>query len=236
MKLWMKLLLTGATSFAGGFALGYLVQKKTAEVEIEEISEEELEKLTKAAAGKTEETENDIFETPEIQPIPQDEKEAYFKRWKEGKEETPAEAYDTRTKETPDDVVTTEDVDGIEEYLDRLKDIEAGTMADWLRCMQRPDGEYDPIELTWYEADNIVCDDQGEPLEDSEKHMGFDIREQFYMTDDETTGDPDIRVIFNNKTHTIYHITRISGTSYAVMKRMEEYGRDGYDEDERSLL
>lgn len=236
MKLWIKLLLTGAASFAGGFALGYFVRKKTAEVEIEEISEEELEKLTQEMAGKTEKTENDIFgEPPEIQPISQDEKEIYWKRWKEGKDETPADMYDTRSKETPDDAVTTEDVDGIEEYLNSLEDIEAGTMADWMRCMERPDGEYDPVELFWYDSDNVICDDNDEPLEDSEKHMGFDIRDQFYMIDDEMTGDPDIRVIFNHKTKTVYHITRVNA-SYAVKKRMEEYGSDGYDEDERSLL
>lgn len=235
MKTWIKLVLTGVTAFAGGFSLGYFVRKKTSEVEIEEISQEELDKLVEdmKEAGKTEEASNDIFESMQNPQISQDEKEAYFKRWKED----PADIYDTRSSETPEDVVTDEDVEKIEEYLDGISEIEPGTMADWIKYSDRPDGEYDPIELIWYDADNVVCDEHGEPLDETEKFVGFDVKEEFYIADSETTGDPDVRVIFNHKTKSIYHITRVSDTSYSQRKRMEEYGYDGYDdEDGRPLL
>ena len=227
MKLLVKLLLTGVAAFGAGFAAGYFVRKKACEVEIEEISEEELQKLTQQMEEKQEEASNDIFDVPETTPISNDEKEAYFRLWKESN----AEQYDTRAKEPPDDVVTTEDVDGIEEYLSHLEDIEPGTMADWMEWMSKPDGEYDTVELFWYDRDNVVCDEEGDPLLDSEKFMGFDIKEEFYLADEESTGDPDIRVIFNHKTKTIYHITR-TNSSYAEIKRMEEFGRDGYDDED----
>ena len=226
MKLWMKLLLTGIGSFAGGFALGYFVRKKAFEVQIEEISEEELEKL----AGEQANEENNDIQVPEIaiEPIPQDEKEAYFKRWKE---EAPVEQYDTRSTDIPDDVtVTDEDLNSIEDYLHGLKDVEAGTMQDWMHWIQVPEGEYDTMELTWYEKDDVLCDDDGEPLMDSERYMGFNVGDEFDLIDPDTTGDENVRVIFNHKTHSLYYITRIPNTAYAQVHRMEELGHDGYDD------
>lgn len=229
MKLWMKLALTGVVAFVSGFAAGYFVRKKTGEVQIEEITEEELQKLAKEASqaeGKPEETEN----TDIVEPVPQDEKEAYFKRWKTDAELQ--EQYDTRSKDSPDDVVVTdEDIEAIEEHLDKIKDIEAGTMQDWLHWLSQPEGEYDTVELKWYEKDDVVCDDEGNPLENSEKHMGFDISEQFMLVDPELTGDDDVRVIFNHKTHSLYYITRVSGLSYSQHKRLEDLGI-GPDEDD----
>ena len=230
MKLWMKLLLTGAASFAGGFALGYLVRKKTGEVEIEEVSEEELEKLTEEMKEKEPKEENTI----ELAPVPADEKEAYFKRWKE---EGSTPDYDTRTKDSPDDVVvasdvTDEDLNSIEDYLHNLKDVEAGTMADWLRYVQSPEGEYDTVELIWYEKDDVVCDEDDEPLEDSEKFMGFDVNEQFQLVDPETTGDENVRVIFNHKTKSLYYITRVPGTAYSQMAKVREMSSREYDDED----
>ena len=229
MKTWIKILITGVTTFVAGFAAGYFVHKKVSEVEIEEITEEELDELTSQVKEETGSTSNDIPDNITSDAVNQS-KEDYFKRWKT---EVPTnDIYDTRSKETPEDAVTNGDVEQIEDYLSNLEQIEAGTMADWMRHTSTPDGEYDPIEITWYEKDGVICDDHDDPLLNSEKYMGFDIQEEFQLVDPETTGDPDVRVIFNHKTKTIYHITRVNRTSYGRKKRLEEYGLDGYDEDE----
>lgn len=231
MKFCVKMLLTGLGAFGAGFAAGYFVRKKTTEIEIEEITEEELEELTKGLDGEgskeQEDESDDIFVStvnPEVH-LEQEEKEAYFRQWKEKTSD-----YDTRSKDIPENVVT-EDVEGIEEYLDHLEGISPGTMADWMRCMEAPDGEYDTVELLWYDHDNVVTDTEGEPLIDSEKFMGFDVKDEFYLIDPDTTGDPDVRIIFNHKTKSVFHITRVSSTSYAEMKRMEEFGEDGYEDE-----
>ena len=233
MKTWVKVLFGGVGGFAAGFFVGYFVRKKAFEVQIEEVSEEELEKLAEEAEGINAEEENSS-EQPHFDPISQDEKEAYFKRWKsEAPEETEnADIYDTRSKETPDDVVVDEDLDAIEDYLEGVASIEAGNMQDWMHWTSVPDGEYDTLELTWYEKDDVICDENGEPLTDSEKFIGFDVDEQFKLIDPETTGDDDVRIIFNHKTHCLYYITRVSNTLYAQMRRHIEFGRDGYDDEE----
>lgn len=227
MKLWMKITL-GVTTFLAGFGAGYFCRKKFSEVRIEEISEEELQQLT--AGQTTEEVTAEIAEEAQEAPldIPEpvpDAKEAYFKRWKD---ETAQ--YDTQTKEPPDDIVVTdEEVEGAEDYLkDGLSEVESGSMEDWRHWMSlAPDGEYDPIELIWYEGDDVVVDENGVPLEDSDKFLGFDIQEEFEEEGDEE----DIRVVLNHKHHSIFHITRRKG-AYSTQKRMEELGSDAYDEDD----
>ena len=227
MKPGIKLALSIAGSFVIGFAAGYLFRKKTFEVQIEEVSEEEFDELTKQIKETDNKTENDIqaFEQP---AVPQDEKEAYFKRWKE---EDPGSAYDTRTAESPEDVeVTDEDLNSISDYLKDLSYVEAGTMQDWVKYLTSPEGEYDTIELNWYEGDGVITDENDEPLEDSESYMGFDVSEQFQLVDPETTGDENVRIIFNHKTKSLYYINRIPHSAYSQMKRITELGNKGYDD------
>ena len=231
MKLWMKLALVGLASFGAGFGAGYFVRKRTCEVEFEEISEEELDNLVSKAENKPveaaeEPSEDNNKDNTEVR------KEAYFKLWKETNEQT--SKYDTRTKDAPNEVeVTPEEVEKIGDFLKKdLKAIEPASMNDWHHWLSlAPDGEYDPIELYWYPSDNLVCDENNEPLEDSDKFIGFDVKEMFETVDPETTGDPQIRVIFNHKTHSIFFITERT-SSYNTIKRMEEYGSDEDDEDD----
>ena len=229
MKTWVKMLLTGIAAFAAGFGAGYLAKKRT-EVSIEEITEDELNELMKESLeqeGKTKEAENDI---PEVATsnVSQDEKEIYFRRWKE----TPADIYDTRS-ESPEEVETV-DTEGIEDYLDKIDGIEPGTMADWMMVVDENGeyGEYDPIELIWYEKDNIITDEDGDQLDESDKYMGFDIKDEWVLADQDTTGDPNVRIIFNHKTKTVYHITRVSKISYSRLRRKEEFEDDDYRDEE----
>lgn len=233
MKLWIKLLTLGIGSFGAGFAAGYFVRKKTCEVKLEEVSEEDLNKIIAEAQNSPSEP-SDEADKGNVPANDETSKEAYFKRWQEEKEA--ASKYDTRSKETPEnpEITKTED-EKITKFLkEDLKEIEPASIDDWHQWLNlMPDGEYDAVELYWYPADDVVCDEFNVPLEDTERFIGFDIAEQFKKIDPETTGDPDVRVVYNHKHHSIFYITR-RNSSYNVVKRMEEYGNDNDDEDDES--
>lgn len=246
MKLWVKLLMAAIPSFATGFAAGYFVRKKTCEVEIEEVSEEDLQNMLNQAQKTAEEL------APKDEPeydgaMKEAEKEAYFKRWK---------SYDTVSKDPPDDIMAiseedltiepedknTEDETPDDEEEDEPEHedisknrpkIEAGSIEDWNHWSGLQDGEYDPTVLNWYSVDDVVCDEDDIPVEEPRKYIGFDIGEMFATVDSKTTGDRDVRVIFNHKLKAIYYLHRIN-TSFSRKKRQEEYGDDEYDEDEPS--
>lgn len=236
MKTWIKVLIGAFAGFGGGFAAGYFARKKLCEVQIEEVSEEELDKmLTEAQNSPSEAVEGG--EEPFGTTMTYDDsgaKETLLKQWKEQKDAV--QKYDTRSTDTPDDVETVDD--GI---LDEVPDIpggnevvEDGTRADWAYACDKGEdnGEYDPIELIWYEGDDVVCDEDGEPLEDSDKYLGFDIAEKFQNEElAEASGDKDVRIVFNHQHHSIFFVTRRQG-SYSQHKRLEELGSDAYDDED----
>ena len=172
-------------------------------------------------------------------------KELYFRKWKT---EEAADKYDTRTKEEPEHVVISEE-ENLEEGLDKEflnsivqdeyarkkngPDIEEASMEDWDHWLGTPDGQYDPVEIWWFEHDNVLTDNEGIPLENPGKYMGFDVAQKFREIDEDTTGDPDIRVIYNHKDSTIYQIIR-KHASYGQKTAMEEYGDEDDDEDDGS--
>lgn len=168
-------------------------------------------------------------------------KERYFQQWKA---DEIARKYDTRTQEAPEQVVTTdEDEDEMEAGLDKelLNEverwqrggtgatIEEGTMTDWDRWMGIPDGDYDPVEVWWFDQDDVLTDDHEQPLVNPGKFMGFDVKRKFEEISEETTGDPDIRVIYNHKQHAIFQIIR-KHASYGSKSTMEEFGGDREDD------
>lgn len=168
-------------------------------------------------------------------------KEQYFKQWKA--EEASVRKYDTRTNEEPKNPVISEEEDDLEAGIDnelvskiidgiRIKggpDIEAGTMDDWDHWLGEPEGQYDPVEVWWFDEDNVLTDEHGEPLENPGKYMGFDVETKFEEISEETTGDPDIRVIYNHKENAIFQIVR-KHMSYDRKTAMEEFGDDEEDE------
>lgn len=261
MKKVIGYLIVGVVSFAGGAAAGWIARKKTAEVTFEEVTAEEqaaeiakdmgveiqrpidIQEAIDRTFGVVKEKPQEVPEESKIIQL-DTQKEQYFKQWKA--EET-AGKYDTRTKEEPKDVVLSEEED-LEEGLDpeflnsiaadeygRRKDgpdIEEGSMEDWDHWMGVPDGKYDPVEVWWFDEDNVLTDNEGDPLENPGKYMGFDVGQKFEEISEDTTGDPDIRVVYNHRYNTIYQIIRKHG-SYGRKTAMEEYG-DEDDEEDRS--
>lgn len=188
----------------------------------------------------------ELFASPEVPSKPKEthasegigegQKIAYFNKWKAQEAQ---DKYDTRTKEEPEDVVA-----DVEEGLDpefmkslddisdeELPEIEGGTMADWHHWTSHPEdaSDYDTHELTWYEKDNVICDDRDEEVERPEVYIGYDIRKQFERKPERETDDPNVRIIINHKLRTIYHVTRVSG-SWSEKRKAEEFG-GGYEDD-----
>lgn len=258
MNKWIKLLLA-MTLFSSGFAAGYFVRKRS-EVSFEVVSEEELlAEAEKDAqnANKGQFSGQEGVPTYRIEEEPEESKEgqetaissdsegigegqkiAYFRKWKA---EESLDKYSTFTSVEPDDPVS--DVEDIpdSDFMQVIEDdirkgisgpeIEAGTIEDWDHWVGIKDGDYDPIEIRWYEKDNVFCDSNDEEMDNPEKFIGFDIRKQFEKINFDTTGDPNVRVLFNHRYRAIYHITRING-SWEEKKRMEDYGSEVDDESE----
>lgn len=242
--------------FGAGFAAGYFIRKRS-EVAFEVVSEEELDeyasqdaseghgspsgvdikeeidKVFKGSEGPSKAKEGHSESTGE--GIGEGQKIAYFRKWKADEAK---EKYD-RSSEDPEDVVTAveEDLDpeflkGLEEDIQKGVDrpeIEAGTIEDWDKWLGEKDGLYTPIEIRWYEEDNVICDDKDQEMDRPEKFIGFDIRKQFEKIPVETTGDPDVRILFNHRYTAIYHVTRIFA-SWKEKKKMEEFGGEFEDE------
>lgn len=245
-----------AVSFGAGFGVGYYLRKRS-EMQFEIVSEEELNAEAEKDTQNTPETASEAPVSPSEVDIEREiaktferteeasesqgegigngQKIAYFRQWKA---EEAREKYDTRTKEEPEEPVTeTEEgldkefLDGLEEDIANLPEIEAGTIEDWYIWVGKPDGRYDPIELYWYERDDQLVDTHEKEVERAELFVGFDIGKKFEEIDSDTTGDPNVRVLFNHRRGIIYHITRING-SWALKKKAEEFGSEEDDEDE----
>ena len=110
-------------------------------------------------------------------------------------------------------------------------DIEEASIEDWDHWLGIQDGDFDCVEVHWYDKDNVLTDEKGNPIENPEKYIGFDVAQKFEEYSAESTGDPDIRVIYNHNESAIFYITRIHA-SYDRKTAMEEYGNDGEDDDE----
>lgn len=248
-----KYLIAALIGYAGGVATGYIVRKKTTEIAFEEITEEE-QALQMAADEPKEpidirEEINKVFDgVPDANARPEEnegiiqldtQKEQYFKKWKA---DEAMDKYDTRTKEEPEDaVVTDEDIELGQETKDFLnsigphEDIEAASIEDWEHWSQMQedgpnDPEYDCVQVLWF-RDDILTDEDGRPLENPGKYIGFDVKKKFEEIDEDTTGDPDIRVVYNHPKGAIYMIVR-KHCDYNRKRGMEEFGGEYGGEDE----
>ena len=243
MKKLIGYLLFGIGGFALGAVSGYMVRKKTTEAAFEEISEEEQAGQILKDAGLNpidiQANIDTVFMSNQEKMEQLDtQKVSYFKKWKA---EEAMSKYDTTTKNNPDTVVVTTDEDleeGIDEELlnemaeeaddQNRPDIEPASMEDWEHWSRMQGGDFDPdydcVEVLWF-RDGVLTDEDGRPLENPGKYIGFDIPKKFEEIDEETTGDPDVRIVYNHPKGAIYQITR-KHCDYNRKLGMEEYGSD----------
>ena len=258
MKKVVGYLAVALVSFAAGGAAGWFARKKTSEVQFEvldiqpdqipvdENGKPDLEKVIESHFSVVKEEKPDVKKDDKTEDPAQQldtQKEQYFKKWKA---EEAMDKYDTRTKQDPEDPIVSgvEDLEeGLDpEFLDMVQeeeidaktrpDIEPGSMEDWEHWdSQDGDGEYDCVTVYWFTGDGVLTDEDGDPLENPGKFMGFNVASRFEEINEDTTGDPDIRIIYNHKYKTIYQVIRRRG-SFARKKGMEEFGSDYRDEDD----
>lgn len=256
MKKIFGYLIVAGVSFVAGGAAGWFARKKTSEIQFEvvDIQQDEGDGDGDGDAGQNpvsvppekvmetvQETIDRRFDGPgEGEKALDTQKEQYFKKWKA---DAAIEQYDTRTKEDPENPVISEEEDLEEgfdkEFLENAAEEaehtaktgkEAASIEDWDHWYGISDGDYDALKIYWFIGDNVLTDEDGSPLEKPGKFLGFDVAQKFDEISPETTGDPDIRVIYNHDNGSIFQIIRRQG-SYARRKGMEEFGSD-YEDDE----
>lgn len=248
MRKFIGYLITGAASFVTGGVVGYLFRKKTAEVTFEEVTEEEQAAAMEADGvrpeiKRPEYIQQAIDRTFGIEKKESVEKEdissgsqvdtqkiQYFKQWKA---EESAMENEQKNEEDLEEGIDQELLDEIasQQPIVHGADIEAATLEDWDHWLGTPDGDYDPVEVWWFDEDNVLTDEKGDPLTNPGKYMGFDVATKFAEIDEKTTGDPDIRVIYNHKENAIFQIIRKHG-SYDRKTFLEEYGDEEEEDDE----
>lgn len=246
MKSAIKYLFVAAVSFVGGVITGYIFKKKTSEITFEEIPEEEQAALVAASEEKQEPINiqkaiDKTFNEEHYEKDIDTQKVQYFKKWKADEAAT---KYDTTTKEEPENaVVTTEEVtldketeqflDDIGEVEENHPDVEPASIEDWEYWEKQQgntfDAEYDCEEILYY-RDNVITDESGNPISNPGKKLGFDVPYVFENIDDETTGDPNVRVVINHPNGVIYRIVH-KNCDYVRGKLAEEYGSE-YDDGE----
>ena len=164
-------------------------------------------------------------------------KEQYFQRWKA---EEIADRYDTRTKDISyseegfdesfiNEISQPEDQESETAAAGNGVIFEPATIEDWDKWAGVQDGTYDAIQVYWYDEDNVLTDDQHEPVENPEVWVGPDIESYFNTISIDTTDDPDVRVIYNHPKKVIYQISRIHA-NYGQKKKLEEFGSDDGDD------
>lgn len=249
MKKIFGYLIAALAGYAGGVATGYIVRKKTTEVAFEEISEEE--QARQIAADEEKEPVDIVTEIdrvfgsqPDAEAKQDTQKEQYFKKWKA---DEALGKYDTRTAEEPENAVVTDEnlEEGFdEEFLqdvteerktENRPDVEAASIEDWEHWERMQDDgpndpEYDCIDILWF-RDGVLTREDGDPINNPGKFIGFDVAKWFDRVDEETTGNPDVRVIYNHRKDAIFRITR-KNCAYERKGSMEEFGGEYGGEDE----
>ena len=250
-------ILVALTGFIAGGVAGWFTRKKTCEVQFEvaDIQEDTVAKDNDLVYKPIDvnDTINKIFKVTDIEEkengievkaesvsnAVDTQKEQYFKKWKA---EEAMEKYDTRSKVDPEDPVVSEDLEegfdqdflneaGEEnEFAVGRPEIEAGSIEDWNHWSSIQDGLYDCYKVYWFMGDNVLADEKGDPIDNPGKVIGFDVPSKFSEIDEETTGEPDIRIVYNHKDNAIFQLIR-RNWSYSLKKGAEEFG-GGYSEED----
>ena len=227
-----KLLMTLGllVAFAGGFASGFIFHKKISDVEFEEVSMEEMNRIEKGLQEKEapkDRTEKVIEKYPSVQDLPEDPdkmrialqgKTSYLKADEEAKTAY-AKIWSTVKGYSDEDNANDMPVESIEEgfdenFLEMLEEEEVSPgqtepphQID-LAAFYNERSEYDKITIDWYEPDDTYLDEKEEVIGDIRTYVGdLDIPKIFREINPDTD-DPDVCFIRNEQYGTDYEIIR----------------------------
>ena len=211
----------------GGFAGGYFVRKGS-EIEIEEVTEEELNEL---AGIKQEEpveeigtatvAESHIEPAKDIQKEMDTQKTKYWNMWKDGKD---GYMKQSELKEGEDPVISEEEDfdipdDGIESD-EKDEQIELSSEEEYNYWKSFRDGEYETSDITWFSGDDVTLDDDTLPIVNPQRHLGFLPKDIF--KDHPKEGEIFVK---NNFYKIVFCVSRVNQT-YDTKTHEEEYGGD----------
>lgn len=241
MKRWMITALVGLASFGLGCWAGWFARGKT-EIKFEEVSEEELEAYAQAdgeaRAQKEEKKEENTSEIPSLVPEKSTAKQIHetidtnkTEYWAKWQDEAGKYRKNGKLAEGEEPVYTEEELDNLDleedlvidsdEKLPVVQEIDEEEYDDWLAT---PDGEYSAIELTWFAGDNVVVDDENDPITDPMRNLGFDPKREFAKMN---LHKNDMVSIWrkNNVLKCVFQVNRYPAT-YSKRVYQEEYGGD----------
>lgn len=234
MKHWIITAIVGTVAFAGGCLAGWEARKRT-EVAFEEVTEEELNAYVQKDQEKPAKEEDQ-------KPVISDSKSAhaqintakteYASHWVDS--ESAAEKYITRSElpEGEDPVISDEDLANldldeklvIDDLDDKLPPIEESDEDEFERWLAEPDGEYQSIEVTWMSGDNVVVDEDGDPIGNHQRYLGFDPKKEFTKMGIPKDAKAEL-YRKNNLLQVIYKVTQYPA-SYSTRAHQEVYGAD----------
>lgn len=241
MKHWIITALVGVASFTVGVLAGWY-GRKSQEVMFEEVTEEELEAYAKADQERraAKEKENQESEGQQEQPLSHfpstskvvetinTHKMEYFEKWRDegGKYNTKSELPDGEepviTEEPPElDVDEQLEIDDLDKNIPTVEESDEEEYNLWL---SEPDGEYQPMELNWFSGDNVLTDEDNDPISHPLRFLGFDPAKEFAKMGVKKT-DHGVLYRKHNVMLVIFQITQYPA-SYGKTRFKEEFGED----------
>ena len=224
MKLWMKLALAGIVGFGGGFVAGFFSHKKMNDIQIEEITEEEMAELQRSVEVHNEKPSNSISddqlpEDPDKVRLTLQGKKSYLEADAEAKKAN-LEVWNTIKRYSDEDNANELPIESMEsefdkDFLEDIKneDVYGESVSTLPYPIDLPEfynerNEYDKITIEWYEPDDTFIDEKEEVIGDIKAYIGDIDPKTLFSESDNINEDPDIRFVRNEQYGTDYEIVR----------------------------
>lgn len=235
MKIWIKVLLGVLGGFGAGFGTGFFVHKKLNDIQFQEVSEEDFDKLLEdlpedvrllAAPSKSIDTSANKMEklSQAMEAAGNDinklnnalhGKSPYIQADEDKKKEY-SKMWNTvkdYSSEENADNIPVEDDDFLEslesDIVEEIAESEQPTKEPYLISLgefYEDKREYDKITIDWYDQDNVILDEREEPIDDIVGYIGCQVAELFDKPPEDN--DPDSRFVRNEKYGTDYEVIR----------------------------
>lgn len=231
--------IVGVLCFAAGCAAGWMARKKT-EVQFEEVTEEELYACAEEDMNKKGKKEDNLTDEPQLLSSSKTQHEtidtqktAYWDKYKNeaGKYKLHSELAKGEepviTEEEPPELDTEEEL-VIDDIPDKnVPHVEESDEDEFEYWLGEPDGEYQAMEVNWFSGDDVLTDEDNDPISNHQRYLGFDPKKEFAKMGVKR----DVQAVLyrkNNLLQIIYKVVQYP-SSFGKRRFVEEYG--GNDQD-----